>query len=287
MTTDARRAFLCLSHSPFMTLPGREHSGPQFLAAVEEAKKFIADFGPDVVVMFAPDHMHLLNQVRPPFTGILTGETVPEFGIPKLGLSVASVAARLFEEVVRRDVDLAVAEGVAVDHGLGLTLLQLFDEPELVPLVPVVVNAIGFPLFPVARSTVVGRTFKEALAGYDGKVLFVGTGGLSHHPPFPDPAPGAQRLTPEERDIHIKTCLDYLDADWDRELLAQMEAGDADCFDRLTQADIDRRGGGANEVRTWAAAWAAAGSPRPSTTAYELVEDWITGMGMAFGYAAY
>src|SRR5688500_10574331 len=78
---SSNRAFICLSHSPFITLPGAGGAGPVYLAAVESAKKFIHGFAPDVVVIFAPDHMNLLNNVRPPFTGILSGQTLAEFGI--------------------------------------------------------------------------------------------------------------------------------------------------------------------------------------------------------------
>jgi 2,3-dihydroxyphenylpropionate 1,2-dioxygenase len=284
--TEKNRAFICLSHSPFMTLPDRADTGHEYRAAVDQTKKFLGEFAPDVVVMFAPDHMNLLNEVRPPFTGIVSGTTYPEFGIPELSLNVHASAVDLFQDVVRRDVDLAVGEDVAVDHGLGLTLMQLFDEPTLAPLVPVIVNAIGYPLFPVARARTVGEAFGAAMAGFDGRVLFVGTGGLSHNPPFPAPAPGARRFEPEERQAALSTALDYLDPAWDQGLLDKMAAGDADCLSDLSQDEIDVRGGGANEVRTWAAAWAAAGSPPATFTSYELVEPWITGMGVAYGLAA-
>ena len=284
-TMDGERAFICISHSPFMTLPGREQAGPRYLAAVEETKRFIDAFSPDAVVVFAPDHMNLLNEVRPPFTGILSGSTVPEFGIPEMTLDVSPLAPPLFESLVGLDVDLAVGEDVAIDHGLGLTLLQLFDVPARTPLVPIIVNAIGFPLFPVARARAVGEKVGKALEDHEGRILFIGTGGLSHSPPFPDPAPGAKRFDPEERKAHLAHALEYLDPDWDQMLLERMEKGDADCFGSLSQAEIDIRGGGANEVRTWAAAWAACGSPAPRFTDYELVEPWITGMGVAFGVA--
>jgi 2,3-dihydroxyphenylpropionate 1,2-dioxygenase len=282
----ADRAFICLSHSPFMTLPDRSDAGYEYRAAVAETKKFIADFAPDVVVVFAPDHMNLLNQVRPPFTGILSGSTLPEFGIPELRLNVHLAAQRLFQDLVTMDVDLAVGEDVSVDHGLGLTLLQLFDEPALAPVVPIIVNAIGYPLFPVARARRVGEQVGKALDWYDGDVLFIGTGGLSHNPPFPAPAPGVHRLTTEERAVSLATAMAYVDPAWDMGMLSRMAAGDPACFSDLTQEAIDARGGGANEVRTWAAAWAAAGSPAAGFTSYEVVEPWITGMGVAFGMAS-
>ena len=290
MTTDttaseqgSRRAFLCLSHSPFMTLPGRENDGAEYRAAVDRAREFIAGFAPDIVVMFAPDHMHLLNDIRPPFTGVLSGRTVQEFDTTAGELSGHPAAADLFRDLVQHDVDLAVGEDIGVDHGLSLTVRQLFDDPASAPLIPIIVNAIGFPLFPVRRAATVGERIGAALAERPERILFVGTGGLSHNPPFPEPAPGAKRLSPEQREESLANALSFVDPDWDRRLIDLLAAGDLDTFAAITQPDIDPRGGGANEIRTWAAAWAAAGGGPATFTAYETVRPWITGMGVAFG----
>ncbi|MBW0101432.1 hypothetical protein I4I78_03200 [Pseudonocardia sp. KRD-291] len=266
-----------------MTLPDRREAGKRHLAATEEARRFLADFAPDVVVMFAPDHMNLLNRIRPPFTGVLSGRTLEEFDIPEFELTVSPAARTLYAELVTRDVDLAVGEDVTIDHGMGLSLLDLFEEPAAVPLVPIIVNAIGFPLFPMSRSAAVGQRIGEVLAAEPGRIAFVGTGGLSHNPPFPAPEPGVQRLGPDERAEAIRTAPRYIDPEWDRALLTGMERGDRQALGSLQQEDLDRRGGGANEIRTWAAAWAAAGCPPASFTSYEPVEPWITGMGVAFG----
>ncbi|MDF3282979.1 MULTISPECIES: hypothetical protein [unclassified Gordonia (in: high G+C Gram-positive bacteria)] len=280
---SADRAYLCLSHSPFMTLPGNESAGPIYRRAVEQAKAFIADFGPDVVVLFAPDHMNLLNSIRPPFTGVISGKTLAEFDIPECELDISPLAADLYARTVAADVDLAVAEGVSVDHGMGLTLMQLFTRPDAVSLIPIVINAIGFPLFPVRRAAHVGAVIGELLAERDDKVLFVGTGGLSHNPPFPEPAPGARRFDADQRRESIAGALTYLDEQWDRSILDAMTRADLGWSHDLTQDELDRRGGGANEIRTWAAAWAAAGNAKADFTSYELVEPWITGMGVAYG----
>ncbi|GAA3239239.1 3-carboxyethylcatechol 2,3-dioxygenase [Pseudonocardia petroleophila] len=249
-------------------------------------REFVAEFDPELVVVFAPDHMNMLSRVRAPFTAVLSGRTLAEFGIPEFPLGVrGAVAAELCRRLVERDVDVAVAEDVQVDHGMGLTLVQLFDDPAAVPLLPVVVNAIGFPLPPVRRALAFGTAVGEVLADLPERVLFVGTGGLSHHPPFPPAAPGAVRLTPEQRKDHLATAAGYIDPEWDRELLSHVEQGDPSWLAGLTQAELDTRGCGANEVRVWAAAWAACGSPPASTTDYEPVPEWITGMGVAYGRA--
>jgi 2,3-dihydroxyphenylpropionate 1,2-dioxygenase len=285
MTSNrAARAYVCVSHSPLMSLSGAEEHGTVYRSAIEEVRAFIADFAPDLVVLFAPDHMNLLNAVRPPFTTVLSGCTLPEFSIPEFPLNVhLDSATDMCRHLLERGVDMAVAEEVAVDHGMGLTLTQLFDEPAAVPLVPVVVNAIGFPLIPLYRADTLGGHVQAALADRSERILFIGTGGLSHNPPFPEPAPGAKRLGPEERAQSLSRALDYMDPEWDQELLSRIASGDAEWFAQLTQTDLDRRGGGANEVRTWMAAWAACGHAPALRTSYEAVDAWITGMGVAFG----
>lgn len=269
-----------------MKLPGNEAAGPIYRAGVEDTRRFVSEFAPDLVVMFAPDHMNLLTEVRPPFTGIITGSTLAEFGVPELPLGIAPVAIDLYQEIVNSGIDLAVGEDVHVDHGLGLTLTQLFDEPTQVPLVPIIVNAIGYPLSPIARSAALGTHVRAALASRSERVLFIGTGGLSHNPPFPDPAPGAKRLNPEQREEHLKTALDYIDPEWDGQVLQAMAASDRSWIDTMTQDDINRRGGGANEIRTWIASWAAGGFTPAIATSYEVVPEWITGMGIAYGVGA-
>lgn len=268
-----------------MKLPGNEHAGPEYRAGVEQTRHFIAEFAPDVVVIFAPDHMNLLNEIRPSFTGILSGSTLAEFGVPEIALTVSPLAVDVYQRVVDSGVDLAVGEDVHVDHGLGLSLTQLFDDAAGTPLIPVIVNAIGYPLSPVSRSDLVGKHFSEALADRPERILFIGTGGLSHNPPFPEPAPGAKRLLPAQREEHLKTALDYIDPEWDEAILRAFEAGDTSWINSLTQAEINLRGGGANEIRTWAAAWSAAGHNPALFTSYEVVPEWITGMGIAYGMA--
>lgn len=284
MTQKASRAYVCVSHSPLMSLPGSEAHGAVYRRAIEDVRSFIADFRPGLVVMFAPDHMNLLSTVRPPFTTVLSGCTLAEFSVPEQTLNVhLESATALCRRLLADGFDMAVAEDVSVDHGMGLTLTQLFDDPTAVPLVPIVVNAIGFPLVPLDRAPALGRHVGAALADRPERILFIGTGGLSHNPPFPEPAPGAKRFGPEERARALAGALDYLDPDWDRELLRRLADGDADWFARLTQEDLDRRGGGANEIRTWMSAWGACGQAPALQTSYEPVEAWITGMGVAYG----
>lgn len=278
------RAFVCISHSPFMTLPALADFGPEFRKNLLVVKNFIEDFSPDLVVMFAPDHLNMFEHIRPPFTTIISATSLEEFSVPKFGFNIdVELAARACEYLSGNDIDIAAAEDVEIDHGLTLTLTELFAEPSTVPLLAFVMNVIGFPLSPLRRSLVFGEAVGRFLSDFEGSVLFIGTGGLSHDPPFPDPVPGEKKFTPEQRKASLASAVKWIDAKWDCELLEQMRQGNSEWFYNLTQAEISKRGGGANEIRVWGSSWAACGYGRATFTSYESVPEWITGMGIAYG----
>lgn len=281
------RAYVCVSHSPLMTLPGKDEFGRDYQRAMRAARRFVEDFDPDLVVMFAPDHMNLHQPIRPQYTVVLSGGLLEEFGLTPIDLAIdVAAASRVSTHLADRDIDVAVAEGVRIDHGLGLSLGQLFARPADVALVPVIVNAIGFPLAPLRRAAAVGAAVGDALQAWQGRVLFIGSGGLSHNPPFPDPVPGATKLSAEERAATIADAARFIDPEWDREVLAAFDGGNGSWLTGLDQTELDQRGGGANELRVWAAAWAACGYAPADMTAYEPVPEWITGMGVALGHGA-
>lgn len=267
-----------------MTLPNLADYGSEFRKSLLSVKARIEDFAPDLVVIFAPDHLNMFERIRPPFTTIISATSLEEFSVPKFGFNIdVDLAARVCDYLASNDIDIAAAEDVEIDHGLTLTLTELFDKPSTVPLLAFVMNVIGFPVSPLRRSLVFGSAVGSFLSDFEGSVLFIGTGGLSHNPPFPDPVPGEKKFTPEQRRLSLANAVKWIDTEWDCELLEQMTHGNSKWFYNLTQAEISKRGGGANEIRVWASCWAADGFAPATFTAYESVPEWITGMGIAYG----
>lgn len=77
-------------------------------------------------------------------------------------------------------------------------------------------------------------------------------------------------------------------AEWDRKLLDAFMAGDLSVLDQVPDAAISHAGGrGGHETRAWIAALATLG-PNYSATElfYEVVDEWITGMGILQATAA-
>jgi 2,3-dihydroxyphenylpropionate 1,2-dioxygenase len=127
----------------------------------------------------------------------------------------------------------------------------------------------------------------HVLAGRAERVLFMASGGLSHSPPAVNPQTA---LLPEaERQASARAALTdagkHIDAAWDQRFLDLVRSGNLGAFEALTTADIASAGAGAQEVRTWIAAVAAAGRPAGAIS-YDAVPEWITGMGIATSLAA-
>ncbi|MEO3785749.1 3-carboxyethylcatechol 2,3-dioxygenase [Actinocorallia sp. B10E7] len=300
-----------LSHSPLI---GKNDPAPKVLArvdeAVEGARSFIAEFDPELVVLFAPDHYNgFFYREMPPFCLATEAHSVGDFGSSAGPLSVDAEAARaLAEGVLDRGVDLAVSARMTVDHGFAQPLEVLFGGLDRVPVVPVFVNGVATPLGPVSRVRALGAALGRAAADLDRRVLFLGSGGLSHDPPVPvlegAPPRVADALiegrppTPEQRargeERVIQAGRDYavgasrmipLNPEWDNLLLDHLEQGDLPAFDSWTVQWMGEQGGGsAHEVRTWIAAFAALDALGPyemTSRFYEPVPEWIAGFAVA------
>ncbi|KAB2340209.1 3-carboxyethylcatechol 2,3-dioxygenase [Actinomadura rudentiformis] len=300
-----------LSHSPLI---GKNDPAPEVLerveAAVSGARDFVRDFDPELVVLFAPDHYNgFFYKEMPPFCLATEAHAVGDFGSSSGPLSVDSAAARaLAESVLDQDVDLTVSARMTVDHGFAQPLEVLFGGIDRVPVVPVFVNGVATPLGPVSRIRALGTALGRAAAGLGTRVLFLGSGGLSHDPPVPvlDGAPprvadalieghpptAEQRARGEERVIQAGR--DYaagsakmipINPRWDNDLLDLLECGDLAAFDSWTVAWMGEQGGGsAHEVRTWIAAFAglaAGGAYEMTSRFYEPVPEWIAGFAVA------
>ena len=304
-------AVVGLSHSPLI---GKNDPEPDVLDRVERAvntaKKFIAQFAPDLVVLYAPDHYNgFFYKEMPPFCLGTEAHSVGDFGSQAGPLTVDADAARaLAAGVLARGVDLTISARMTVDHGFAQPLQTLFGGIDRVPVVPIFVNGVATPLCPVGRIRALGTAVGEAAAALDRRVLFLASGGLSHDPPVPvlDGAPPkvADALieghppTPEQRSRGegrvVQAGRDYaagatamipINPAWDNELLDLLERRDLAEFDNWTVEDMAASGGGsAHEVRTWIAAFAslaATGAYNMNYRFYEAIPAWIAGFAVA------
>ena len=300
-----------LSHSPLI---GKNDPEPDVLerveTAVQAARAFVKDFAPDLVVLYAPDHYNgFFYREMPPFCLATEAHSVGDFGSTAGPLSVDSEAANaLAKGVLERGVDLTISARMTVDHGFAQPLEVLFGGIDRVPVVPVFVNGVATPLCPMSRIRALGNAVGAAAQELDRRVLFVGSGGLSHDPPVPvlDGAPPrvANALieghppTPEQRGRGesrvIQAGRDYaagctgmipINPTWDNRLLDLLEEGALHEFDSWRVEEMAAEGGGsAHEVRTWIAAFAsleATGDYELDYRFYEAIPAWIAGFAVA------
>src|SRR3954465_12814138 len=112
-------ALCCMSHSPLLNLPGP----PQDLlddvdAAITQAREFVTDYDPELVVTFSPDHYNgFFYKVMPPFCIGMQAKGVGDYG-PHLGaLDVPEgIAADCAKAILGSGVDIAVSASMDVDH---------------------------------------------------------------------------------------------------------------------------------------------------------------------------
>lgn len=285
-----------LSHAPVL---GRVDPGgtiySEILDAIERVKKFVAEFDPEVVVSFGPDHFNgVLYEMMPPFCIGAQAIGIGDWGTYEGPLPVDSeLARRLHERVLEQGtVDVARSERLYADHGMLQSLEFVLGERFTREFVPVFVNCVGKPLSRMQRIRLFGEALGKAALELDKRVLFTASGGLSHDPPVADfdsaPDEVRQRLThaeitPEQRAAREAMILKaarekaagsdrYKDVNvaWDRQILDVLASGDLAQADAWTNEWMVAEGGsGAQEMRTWLAAWSALSAAGP----YETVEE--------------
>lgn len=301
-------AVAALSHTPMF---GRIDPGGTMLAevtaAIERVQKFIADFDPEVVVSFGPDHFNgVLYEMMPSFAIGAQAEGVGDWGTRRGPLPVDSETARaLHAGVLAQGIDVARSERLRVDHGMLQSLEFIFGAGLPRPFVPVFVNSIGKPLGPMRRVRLFGEALGTAASTLGRRVLFTASGGLSHDPPVADFETGTPEVrerithadvTPEriaEREAAILAAgkrraagegpARQANEPWDREVLRVLASGDLAQADAWDNDWVLEGGAGAHEIRAWLAAYAAlsaAGGYQTIEENYWASRPWGCGFGI-------
>ncbi|WP_046315737.1 3-carboxyethylcatechol 2,3-dioxygenase [Mycobacterium sp. UM_Kg1] len=299
-----------MSHSPLLNLPGPP---PEVMAdveaAIERAAAFVADFDPQLTVVFAPDHYNgFFLRLMPPFCIGTAAQGIGDYGTHLGSLDVpADLAADCAAAVLEQGVDLAVSASMDVDHGVVQPLERLFGDAGACPVIPIFINAVAAPLGPLHRARALGAAVGRYLASLDLRILVLGSGGLSHDPPIPTlaTAPPATcdrilhgtAMTAEQRqsrqDAVIAAARDFaagsgalapLNPQFDERFLEIVDSGALEDLDAWSNSFITEAGGGsAHEIRSWVAAFgalAAQGSYRTDHRYYRAAPELIAGFAV-------
>lgn len=301
-------AAICGSHSPVaLRLP---QADPGFATALKAVGAWFEALQPDLIIQFAPDHYNgFFYDVMPNFCVGAAVESVGDWGTPAGPLNVpADAALALLEAVRASDIDLDLSLEMKVDHGATQLWSMMLGGLPGQSIIPIVINCGAPPRPSFRRARLLGEAVGRFAAGLGKKVVFAGSGGLSHDPPIPaiataagpvrdfllrgrNPSP-ADRQAREGRVLAAaagfaageSTALP-LNPDWDAAFLAIAGSGDLTAFDAWTEDQVTGEGGsGGHEVRCWIAALAAlqaaSGDYTLETRHYAPVPEWMTAMGV-------
>lgn len=282
--TRTDRLVVCASHSPGKERDVAEQFGRRFRSGLAAAADDVRRFDPDVVVLFGGDHRRAFRHVVPAFGVALSASIVAEGRHPAGNLTVPAALARaLAEHLLDSGFDIAVCRDIGLDHAFAQPIRDLVGELDAKPVIPVPVNCATAPLPSGRRVADFGSAVSDFLDGIDGRVLVIGTGGLSHSPPSLEV--DSYDISDADRAKIIAegsaAAREKIRPDWDHEVLQAMSTWEVSALVGLVDSAHRRGGAGANEIRTWLAAGAAGGGQPVMPVVYEPVREWITGMAVA------
>ncbi|MFQ5895534.1 MAG: hypothetical protein ACE5JJ_06925 [Nitrospinota bacterium] len=234
-------------------------------SAYERVGQTLMERGVEALVVFANDHLQAFFLDRYPalavgvasrFRPVASQDWLPDVeggrkGDEELGLYlVGALRSSGFDPTLCHELPL--------DHSVVVPLHRMGDPP--IPIVPVLQNCFAPPVAPARRSYELGLAVRRALERYDkvGRVGILGTG-----------APAHWVGTPEQGRV---------DEVWDKAAIDLLLEGRAERLSAWSQQEIDAGGDGANEIRNWIAAAAAAGNTRAELRVYQPEPIWFLGV---------
>lgn len=317
MQTTTKAYAAMVPHIPLVLMQDPAHT-PDFRSSYQARVDEFRKFDPELVIVFGSDHydgVHL--KLMPPFIVGLAAESIGDPGGYPGKIDVPSdTAGDLVTELMRSDFDVATSYAMELDHGFSSVMHLFMGELDSRPVIPVHINTICTPLASLRRCRMLGERVGQFASKLGKRVAFLGSGGLSHETNFIFPqyhqAEGAVRdyivhggakgeisrsawlgdvdvamRSLDEDMISGKPLPDFavINADWDREFLDTFKAGDLTKFDSWTdELVMDVAGQGANEVRLWIAAAAAAQAAGATQVAVDFYSD-STSFGIGIGIA--
>jgi 2,3-dihydroxyphenylpropionate 1,2-dioxygenase len=278
-------------------------SAHRFKQGLADARQAIRDAQPDTIVIIGSNHFRgMFLDLMPSVTiGVSELLGAGEAGTPSGKLPVDhDLAKTIVDGLVEEDFDPAFSLRLTVDHGITHSLQHLVEDTSI-PLIPVVINMFAPPLISLRRAQALGESLGRIIRndGDTKRVAIIASGGLSHRLPWPD---WSETLSDDDRFLVeawlngrdewqefeirrrqiIRAAAPDINSDFDKLFLACLETGQMEPVLSMTNKQIEETAGnGAQEIRSWIAMMAAVGTGRGQTLAYEPMDEWLTGMGVA------
>lgn len=184
---------ICASHSPLLYCYKKEPQRWQELQDSFKAQsEAISKFDPELVIAFGSDHFNgFFLKMMPSFCVGFQAEAVGDIGGFAGPLEVpADIAKDLVAELRNQKIDTSMSYRMTVDHAFSQTIHVMLGTLSARPVIPIFINCINPPFVPFARSRMLGEAVGRFSAKLGKRVLFLASGGMSHHPARYYPALG-------------------------------------------------------------------------------------------------
>ena len=260
--------------------------------AFDVVRREIEGLAPDAIYILATDHgrIYPLTMLPPFVIGVsASAHGIGDAGLPEMDVPLHQGFARsILQGAFDRGVDLVYSEEMRIDHSFVCPLTFItpgFD----VPIVPMVQNCSRPPLPALPRSHEVGQKVGEAIrSGPDGRIVVIGTGGLSHwvgseaRQAFLRRPPGDRYGHEQEFPVEIGE-RGRINDEFDRLFIDALTRGDAPAFVGEWSNDrvVDVAGNGAQEIRNWLTLAGVVQDQPLELIAYEAIPEWHTGTAVA------
>lgn len=314
MTTS----LVCASHSPLLYCHAREPGDWEGLQQAFAARaQAVVEFNPELVIAFGSDHFNgFFLKTMPAFCVGLSADAAGDIGGFAGPVSVPEeTAVACVEHLRHNDIDTAVSYSMTIDHAFSQTITVMLGSLIARPVIPIFINCITTPFVPFRRTRLLGESIGRFALSLNRRVLFLASGGMSHHPTRYYPEHGAgepaveawklsggddpESLTPAQwldrlEVMHHegaemiargeRSAKDMrLNAQSDRRFLGLLTQNRLEEYDDWDQDQLVETGGiGSMELHTWIAAAAAhrsAGGSMPVQDFYSVMPE----LGIAAG----
>ncbi|MGZ6046457.1 MAG: DODA-type extradiol aromatic ring-opening family dioxygenase, partial [Isosphaeraceae bacterium] len=174
-----------------------------------------------------------------------------------------------------------------------------------IPVIPILINCFAPPLPTWRRSYELGVALHKAIAGRPERIAIVASGGVSHWPPispedYPVDDPMHARVArfqmlgsevfKEDPKLHMafaerekemaSSGRDLVNVKWDKLMLEKLAQADVEYLTHLDHDQVrEIAGSGGAEMMMWVALMGAVGSVKGDIVFYEVVKEWMGGVG--------